>query len=107
MVRNVHMLTSVYTANQKETGKKHFRTGEPIKKPECVIEYNNKMGAVDKVDMQISFVECVRKSVKWYKKVFFHILDLVLYNSYVLFQVKTGKKPSFADFRLKVVTQII
>lgn len=105
--RNVHMLTSVYTGNQKETGNKHFQTGEPIIKPECIIQYNNKMGAVDKVDMQVSFVECARKSLKWYKKVFFHIIDLALYNALILYQVKTGNKPSFSDFRLKLVTQLI
>jgi hypothetical protein len=58
-------------------------------------------------DMQVSFVGCARKSLKWYKKVFFHLIDLSLYNSYVMFQVKTGEKPSFSDFRLKIVTQII
>jgi hypothetical protein len=105
--RYVHMLTTVFTANQKDTGEIHFKTGESIINPECIIEYNNKMGAIDKADMQVSFVGCARKSLKWYKKVFFHLIDLSLYNSYVMFQVKTGEKPSFSDFRLKIVTQII
>lgn len=33
-----------------------------------IIDYNSKRGAIDKADMQISCVECIRKSVKWYKK---------------------------------------
>ena len=56
--------------------------------------------------MQISFVDCARKSLKWYKKLFFHLMDLCLYNAYVLFQVVTGNKPPFSEFRLKVITQI-
>lgn len=38
------------------------------------------MGAVDKTDMLLSVAESVRKTIKWYKKVFFfHLLDLSKY----------------------------
>jgi hypothetical protein len=33
------------------------------------------MAAVDKTDMLQSSIESIRKTVKWYKKVFFHLLD--------------------------------
>lgn len=105
--RVVHMLTSVGTANMTETGKTDFKTGDKIMKPACIIQYNSKMGAIDKVDMQVSFVECARKTLKWYKKVYFHMIDLCLYNSYILYQIKTGRKPSFSSFRLQIVTQMI
>lgn len=60
---HIHLLTSVYTAEQKSTGEIN-KTGEKIMKPECVIEYNTKMDAVNKVHMQISFVECASKFLK-------------------------------------------
>nr|CAI5845615.1 unnamed protein product [Callosobruchus analis] len=50
---------------------------------------------------------CARKSLKWYKKLFFHLTDLSLYNAFVLFQVVTENKPSFSEFRLAVVTQLL
>lgn len=103
----VYLLTTVNTATMKSTGKVNHRTGEEVKKPECVLEYNAKMGSVDKIDMQISFVECARKSLKWYKKLFFHILDLALFNSYILYQVRAGEKPPFSKFRLNVVQQVM
>lgn len=34
------------------------------------MHYNENMGAVDKVDMQVSLVECARESLKWYKNSF-------------------------------------
>lgn len=37
-------------------------------KPECIIEYNKRMRAVDKTDMLLSSVESVRRTTKWYKK---------------------------------------
>jgi hypothetical protein len=62
--RYVHMLTTVFTANQKDTGEIHFKTGEPIIKPECIIEYNNKMGAIDKADRHKASQFCrMRKKI--------------------------------------------
>jgi hypothetical protein len=37
--------------------------------PVCIAGYNNNRGAVDTIDMQISFSESFRKSIK---KFFFH-----------------------------------
>lgn len=105
--RDVHILTTVATAEMKDIDKKDVVTKEIIKKPDCIIDYNNKMGAVDKVDMQTSFVEISRKSIKWYKKLFFHLMDISLYNAFVAYQVNTGNKPSIYDFRLKVVGGLI
>ncbi|KAJ8369425.1 hypothetical protein SKAU_G00094530 [Synaphobranchus kaupii] len=61
----------------------HF-TGEPKVKPACVLDYNKKMGAVDRADMITSFVDCARKSTKWYKKLFFHLLDTAVLNAYTV-----------------------
>lgn len=58
------MLTTVYSGEIKSTGKINQKTKETILKPDCVMHYNENMGAVDKVDMQVRFVECARKSLK-------------------------------------------
>jgi hypothetical protein len=65
------------------------------------------MGSVDRSDMQISYIECVRKTVKWYKKLFFHLLDISVLNSYILHKQKTGQNIQFCDFRLQLIRQII
>jgi hypothetical protein len=56
--------------------------------------------------MMISSVECVHKSFKWYKKVFFHLLDITLLNSHALYNVKTGKNITLADFQLALIREI-
>lgn len=79
----------------------------------CVINYTQNMSMVDKVDMQISTVECVRKSVKWYKKPFFHLMDLSVHNSYYLYLVYLSVyfiivlKFSFNIFSNQIITYII
>ena len=45
------MLTTVNRPAIVDTSKKHYATGEFIRKPECVVSYTKNMGAVDKTDM--------------------------------------------------------
>ena len=70
-----------------ETGKKDRITGEVARKTKCVSNYNHYMGAVDKTDMMLSSIELVRKSIKWYKKFFFHMVDLGLLNAHSLYKL--------------------
>ena len=67
----VHMITSIHENKTVTTNKKDHITGEQIKKPEAVADYTLKMHIIDKADMMVSCVGCLRKSVKWYKKFFF------------------------------------
>ncbi|KAJ8353409.1 hypothetical protein SKAU_G00209760 [Synaphobranchus kaupii] len=84
----------------------HF-TGEPKVKPACVLDYNKKMGAVDRVDMITSFVDCARKSTKWYKKLFFHLLNTAVLNAYTVHRKLSEERMPYKDFRLKLVKELI
>ena len=68
--REVHILTTLHEPVMVETEKNDRKTGRKITKPLCIAQYNKNMKAVDQVDMQNSFSECLRKTVKWYKKFF-------------------------------------
>lgn len=57
--------------------------------------------------MQISCVECARKSVRWYKKLFFRLLDISVLNSYVLYKEKTDRNTQFHDLCLQLIRQIV
>ena len=61
-------------------------------KPMCVHDYNTNMGGVDRSDQILSYCSTPRKTIKWYKKVFFHLLDIVVMNSYVLFKKLSKQK---------------
>lgn len=62
---DVHMLSTMHGAELAKTEKMNWRTGE--KKPNWVLKHNKKMELVDKVDMQLSFSEIIRKTMKWNK----------------------------------------
>ena len=69
--RKVTMLSTLHEPIMVPTKKVHFVTKEQKMKLLCVKEYSNNRGFVDKYDMQISFSECTRRSIKWYKSSFF------------------------------------
>lgn len=105
--KDVWMLSSAHEPKMIKSGRIHYRTGSPKSKPECVADYNIKMGSVDQVDMVLSTINSCRKCLKWYKKYFFHLLDISIYNSYVLYQCVAGKKLKYKDFYLLLVKQIL
>ncbi|KAG5871304.1 hypothetical protein JTB14_030426 [Gonioctena quinquepunctata] len=104
--REVNMLSSSHTPDVKCVGQKRD-TDRQIFKPTCIVDYNTYMGAVDKTDMLLSSVEYVRKSKKWYKKVYFHLLDMAVLNSYQMYKTTTPKYISIEKFHLDLVKQII
>ncbi len=59
---DVLMLTTVHFSMMSATGKVDHVTSERKVKPHCVIEYNKKMGAVDRADMVKGFLECASVS---------------------------------------------
>ncbi|KAI2644801.1 PiggyBac transposable element-derived protein 4 [Labeo rohita] len=105
--RDVHVLTTVHPTGMAATGKTDHITGQPKMKPVCVLEYNKKMGAVDKADMMTGFLECTRKSTKWYKKVFFHLLDTVVLNSQIVYWQLTGKEITSMQFRINLMRGLL
>lgn len=73
----------------------------------CAHEYNKLMGAIDKTDIVVSTINSTRRTMTWYKKYFFHMIDMCLWISYCLYKLKTGKIISTAKFQLKLIDQIL
>lgn len=102
------MITTFHSGNLENSGKVDYNTGEPILKPDWVLDYNKNMRMVDKYDMQLAKVECVRKSIKWYKKLFFHLMDMAILNSYNMYLVKTGNNGlTLKVFIRNIIRQIL
>ena len=105
--RDVYLLTTEHKGELKETDKTNYRTGQKVKKPDVVIAYSENMGLVDKCDSQISMLECMRKSVKWYKKLFFHFLDLAVLQAYNSYLIHTGNRVKYRISSENLVYQLL
>jgi len=68
-------------------------------KPQIVADYNQHMGYVDKGNRMANSYSINRRTCKWTKKLFFHLFDLAILNSYNLFSSLEGKKISHSDFQ--------
>lgn len=91
-----------------ESAKVSRNTGESKKTPRCVAECNLCMGAVVKVDTVVTVTGTVtRKSMKWYQKYFFHLLDITALYRNILQMTASAKKRSVADFRLELASQLV
>jgi hypothetical protein len=75
-------------------------------KPAIVESYNTHMGYVDKSDRMANSYSISRRTFKWTKKLFFHLLDLAILNSWILLST-CGAKYSQRDFRFLLVRNMI
>lgn len=53
--------------------------------PQIIHDYNHTMGGVDRVSQVVDPMSIVRRSTKWYKKLFFMVVDFIVNNSFVVF----------------------
>ena len=53
---------------------KRDKDGNIITKPTCTISYNYNMGGVYMMDQQLDAIDVLRKSYKWYKKLFLRLM---------------------------------
>ena len=75
-----------------------------------VVEYNKYMLGVDKLDQMMSYYSFLHKSVKWWRKVFFWMLDMVVVNSYIIHkqtQNETKKYITHLEFRRELIQSLI
>ena len=75
------MLSTIHEVAEVVTKRKY--NGEILPKPIIVHHYNNCMNSYDKTDHLLSSY-MVLKGNKWYRKLFLHIFNMTLLNSYIL-----------------------
>lgn len=120
--RTVTMLTSIHVANDFVHVKRKEKRGNKwenitVQQPKAVNEYNNYMNGVDRSDQIIGKCSTLRKCLRWWKTLFFHMIDIAAVNSFILFQIyraenndkpelKRPQKYSVTEFREELVRQI-
>jgi hypothetical protein len=63
------------------------------------MDYKHHIGYVDTGDRKANSYSNSQRTFKWMKKLFSHLLDLGILNSYILHFPCGGKKISHRDFR--------
>ncbi|XP_045124954.1 uncharacterized protein LOC123512593 isoform X2 [Portunus trituberculatus] len=74
-------------------------------KPLAVVNHRNATRRFGVADVQTDTDEIGVS--KWYKKLFFHLLDLAVLNTHALFDPKSGMKPKYRAFHRQLTDQIL
>ena len=82
---------------------------QQVLKPETVDDYNHCMNGVDRSDQFSVSYPFVRKTPKWWRKLFFYLLEVSTVNSFILYREVTQKKKKTAhlDFRQSLVESLV
>ena len=80
---------------------------EEIMKPQMVVDYNANMGGVDRSDQLVLYYGYAHRCKKWWRRVFFHLLDLTVVNSNILYNQVAEKPLNQLDFRLALISGLL
>lgn len=99
--KQVQLASNVYDVHMCKYCNK---SGQWKFKPEMVCYYNLTKSGVDLVDMAASIYKSQRKCLKWWKAVFFYVLDVTLHNLTILYYAtnperKRGNNSKMLGFR--------
>ena len=103
----VAMLSTIHSACYKFTGKLHWETGEEIYKPEPIIEYTKFMGGVDLADQLMNYYHFLRRSTKWWRKLFIHFFNMLILNAYILNKKFGSTKLTHEEYREYLVEYLV
>ncbi|XP_043593045.1 piggyBac transposable element-derived protein 4-like isoform X2 [Bombus pyrosoma] len=105
-IRDIYILSSKHeTAEMTEPEKNQFNC---TLKPKCIIEYNKGMIGIDRQDQMLACFPVMRKCMKGYRKVFFYLFDIALFNSYILFnKIDSNKKQTYAEYRIEIAQSLL
>ena len=97
-------------STSEAAGMMQVRTGAGVikRKPKCIAAYNKYMGGVDISDRKVYHVSAERPSKRYWKKIFFNLIDIALLNAFELYRSNTdvGQRLSRHDFLACVVESL-
>ena len=111
--RTVYLLTTIHDDTMQPTRKRN-QDGEPITKPAAILDYNKHKVGVDLADQLSSYYSWEKRSLKWYKKLFFHLFTVTVVNAFLLYNKRQAQldqedrqKLTHADFRLELAKELL
>lgn len=101
-----------FTSNKHDTfelteAERRTHDDQPIIKPAPILDYNKYMGGVDLADQMIKHYHIKRRSIKWYKKLFFHLLNMAVHTAHVIYKHHKQCDIRALKFRHSLVDQLL
>jgi len=109
--RPVNMLSTIHD-NSWVTKRRRTRLAaggiEEVEKPTMVDRYNTYMGGVEKGDQLMSY-GFSHRTVKWWRRAFFHLFENAIVNAYILYRLSTQPRRMLdhKQFRIELAKQLL
>ena len=105
--RVIYLMTTVHTGEtfQKTVRARGHEDNRRVVDKPCAIEsYTQFMGGVDRADKAMSYYMNAHRSLKWWKKVFFYLLEVCFCNALIIWRAKhPGERVLATKFRMDIV----
>lgn len=110
--RNVLALSTMHNTSAASVMKRPKGSHEkiPLPCPTIITDYNQYMGGVDLMDQHLSYYSLTtRRTLKWWKKVFWRLVDISIVNAWIIFRHNNPESDikSHREFRLKLVEELV
>lgn len=103
--REILFLSSEHDGNYKKTTSRRIRSVKY--KPAPQVEYNKYMRAIDRHDQLLSYYSCEHKTMRWYKKIIIHIIQICLVNAFLLYRKINNSTIELYDFRKGILQNLL
>lgn len=117
----VTMLSSIDNANEYVEVKRKKKTDNKwndltVKQPFVIHRYNRFMNGVDRSDQILAKYNLLRKCLRWWKTMFYHLIDIATVNGFILFKeiqkerggpMKKKSRYCLLDFREELVRDLV
>ena len=91
-VRVVTLISTPYPSHSEATVLRRACESGEVKKvnvpiPIAVAKYNESRGGVDKSDQYLAYHNVLRRTVRYWKTLFYHGVDIAVVNSFILYNL--------------------
>ena len=93
-ISNYHGTDETFVGRKDKNGRKQV-----VSCPDVVKDYNAHMGGVDKHDQLRQYYNVERKSIKWWHRIAFGLLDMAVVNAFLMYQEIGHDSISLFEFR--------
>ncbi|XP_046400221.1 piggyBac transposable element-derived protein 4-like [Ischnura elegans] len=101
--RDVYIISTRHTSEMVTYSD---RRGNQRTKPAAVVNYNKKKFGVDLSDQRMSYGVFDHRSMKWWRKLAFHMILMTVQNACVLYNQVTGKKIPMTSFMKELCSDL-
>ena len=84
---DVRVISNTLVPEMMKTTNKHFKEKD---KPNIMKIYNENVSGINKSDQRLCYHSSLRKTIRWYKKIGIHLIEVMLSNAYYKYASMTS-----------------